>query len=357
MMLVPQRPALKALAAQRWAARARWGFRSACPGVGLGLALGIALGIALGTACAHGAGQGHGVHAEVRPAPLLVGLLPPSHQPVLVAHPHALFQVPATETLWRALVDPERERAFVQRTGVDPRTLTELVAREEGAGYLVLARGPLDAAQVVRAAGARLALPDVSTDTPHVRREGLAGQGRFAYAALGDDTVLVARDLPPQRVAQVIAAWEAAQSAPGAQRLPSVVSAQPAQGLMAELVGAPLVVLAPEPLGLPTNTPLGMLLAEQRALAAVARPSGTRVGLSIDVRGQFPEGAADNFRALGRSLSSTELMRLLGLEPMLHDLDVQSEPGRVVVRGEVEAADVVAGLRALFFTDTRALFE
>jgi hypothetical protein len=341
MVLAPQRPP----------ARARRGLRSVGSWVGLGLAL------TFWQACAHGAGQGQGIHAEARPAPALVSLLPASAEPVLVAHPHALFQAPATDTLWRALVEPERERAFVQRTGVDPRSLSELVAREEGAGYLVLARGPLDAVQVVRAAGARLALPDVSTDAPHVRREGLAGQGRFAYAALGTDTVLVARDLPPQRVAQVIAAWDAAQGAPGAQALPSVVSEEPAKGLMAALADAPLVVLAPEPLGLPTSTPLGMLLAEQRALAAVAQPSGTRVALTVEVRGQFPEGAADNFRALGRSLAGTELMRLLGLEPMLQDLHVRAEPGRVVVRGEVEAAQVVAGLRALFFTDTRALFE
>jgi hypothetical protein len=291
----------------------------------------------------------------VAPAVLvpLSAYLPPSPEPVLVARPVELFREPATHTLFRALVDAAHEQSFSQRTAVDPRTLEELVVREEQTGYLLLARGPFDAASVVQSAGARLAVPDVSTDAPLVRREGLAGRGRWAYAALGAHTVLVAKNVTPQVVGEVIARFQARGQFP----VPSALAEEPARALAARYASAPLVVYAPKPLALQPGTGLALLLAEQRALAAVAEPRGTRIALSVDLRGEFPEGADQNFRTLGRSMASTELMRLLGLDTVLQALEVKQDTGVVQIAGQVEAKGVAQGIRALFFADTRALFE
>jgi hypothetical protein len=272
---------------------------------------------------------------------------------VLVARPRELFREPATHTLFRALVDAAHEQSFVERTAVDPRTLEELVVREEQAGYLLLARGPFDASAVVRGAGARLAVPDVSTDAPLVRREGLAGRGRWAYAALDAHTVLVAKDAAPQVVGDVIARFHARGQVP----VPGALAEDPARALAARYAGAPLAVFVPKALALQPGTGLALLLAEQRALAAVVEPRGTGMALTVDLRGEFPSGADQNFRTLGRSMASTELMRMLGLDTVLQALDVKQDTGAVQIAGYVEAKAVAQGLRSLFFADARALFE
>jgi len=175
--------------------------------------------------------------------------------------------------------------------------------------------------------------------------------------------------VPPQRVAQVLALVDAsvgtassgtaasgAAASGAAGLLPSVLSEEPVRSLAVAYVHAPFALFVPAHLELPAGTPLALLLAEQRALVAVAEPSGSRVALSVELRGEFPPGAAANFRTLGHSMAQSELMRMLGLGPTLAALEVLEGAQSVRLRGAVEAIDVAAGLRALFFADARDLF-
>ena len=290
---------------------------------------------------------GDGARSDRQP---LVELIPEGPRWLIQARPRLLAEQDAARMLWRTLVSEERERAFAERTGVDPLQVDELVAIElPPSGYLLLVRGPFDAGDVVRRAGDRLAVADVRTDQPLVRREGLAGQGRYAYAALAEHTLLVARDAPPQLVAGVLAR-NAAHDKPGA------LDNADASALYAEHAASPLVLFAPRPLALEPGTNVALLFARERALAVSVRPTHTTLATGIDMRGEFPPGAENNFRALARSLSSAQLGRALGLSRVPDNMAIRVDAQGTLVTFAIEASDLVAGLRMLFFDDLKQLF-
>lgn len=300
------------------------------------------------TAC--GGRFGRGTDAERRDQQPLVELIPEGPKWLIQARPRLLAQQEATRTLWRTLVSEERERAFTERTGVDPMQLEELVGIElPPSGYLLVVRGPFDAADVVRRAGERLAVADVRTDQPVVRREGLAGQGRYAYAALAGHTLLVARDAAPQLVARVLARHEARDNA-------GALDNADAQSLYAEHAASPLVLFAPRPLALEPGTNVALLFARERALAVTVRPTHTTLATGIDMRGEFPPGAENNFRALARSLSSAQLGRALGLSRVPDNMAIRVDEQGSYVTFALEASELVAGVRMLFFDDLKQLF-
>jgi len=281
----------------------------------------------------------------------LIDLVPPGPAWVIQARPRMLAEQEAARTLWRSLVTEERERAFAERTGVDPLTVEELVVIElPPSGYMLLVRGPFDAAEVVRRAGERLAMRDVESEEPVLRREGLAGQGRFAYAALAPRSLLVARDAPPQLVAQVLARRLDKQ-------VPRALGTPDAQSLYAEHGADPFVLVAPEKLALEPGTGVALLFARERALAVSVRPTQVVLPVAIDLRGEFPPGAEQNFRALARSLAGAQLGRALGLSQVPERMAVRLDERGAVVTFALEAKALVAGLRMLFFDDMRTLFS
>jgi len=293
---------------------------------------------------------GRGTEAELRDRKPLVDLVPDGPSWLIQARPRQLAEQDAARTLWRTLVSEERERAFAERTGVDPLQVEELVGFElPRSGYLMLLRGPFDAGDVVRRAGERLAVVDVRADQPVVRREGLAGQGRYAYAALAPHTVLVAREAPPQLVALVLARNDR-QDKPGA------LDGLDARALYAEHAASPLVLFAPRPLALEPGTNVALLFARERALAVSVRPTHTSLATGIDLRGEFPPGAENNFRALARSLAGAQLGRALGLSRVPDNMAVRVDEQGTFVTFALEAADLVAGVRMLFFDDLKQLF-
>jgi len=301
------------------------------------------------TACGGRFGRGNdGGPSAGRP---LVELIPEGPSWLIQARPRLLAEQDAARTLWRTLVSEEREHAFTARTGVDPLQVEELVGIElPPSGYLLVLRGPFDAGDVVRRAGERLAVADVRTDRPIVRREGLAGQGRYAYAALSERTLLVARDASPQLVASVLAR-DAAHDTPGA------LDNADAASLYAEHAASPLVLFAPKPLALAPGTNVALLFARERALAVSVRPTHTTLATGIDMRGEFPPGAENNFRALARSLSSAQLGRALGLSRVPDNMAIRVDAQGTFVTFALEVSDLVAGVRMLFFDDLRQLFD
>jgi len=263
--------------------------------------------------------------------------------------PSALFAHEGARLLWSTLVEPEDEQKFVERTGVDPRTLEELVVFEVGkGGYLLLARGPFAAKDVVLRAADRLALRDVETDEPVLRREGLTGSARYAYAALGAHALLVAKNTAPVLVANVLA-HRTDRSLPHAFQTPE------AEALYRTHGGALCALFAPRPLELEPGSGAAILLAEERALAATAHPRPGAFGIEIDLRGEFPSGAEHNFTALARSVAQSPLGEMLGLTDIDQSLDVKSAPTGVRLSFEWSAQRLAHGLRALFLDDLRSL--
>jgi hypothetical protein len=282
----------------------------------------------------------------------LVELVPPGPSWLVQARPNLLAQQDATRMLWRALVTEEREQAFVERTGVDPLAVQELVAFElPPQGYVLLVRGPFDAEDIVARAGERLALEDVATDGPVMRREGLAGQGRYAYAALAEHTFLVAKEAPPSLIASILALREDR----GAHKQPRALDGADSRSLSAEHAANPFVLFAPKPLDLAPGTPVSLLFARERALAVAVRPTHSVLPISIDMRGEFPPGAEHNLRALARSLASAQLGHALGLMRVPETMAIRVDAQGAFVTFALEARDLVAGMRMLFFDELRQL--
>jgi hypothetical protein len=297
-----------------------------------------------------GGAQRGGERGDAQLGPL-IALVPPGPTWLVQARPRALAQQEAALSLWRALVTEEREAAFAERTGVAPREVDELVAFElPSEGYVMLVRGPFAARSVVVRAGARLAVPDVTSDAPLVRREGLTGQARYAYAALSERALLIAKNAPPTLVAEILAR----RSDPKA---PRALEGPDARALLAEHAANPLLLLAPAPLAFDPGTQVSLLFARERALAVTVRPTHTSLGVGIDLRGEFPPGADRNFRALAQSLASAELGRALGLARVPERMAVRVDAQGAFVSFALEARDLLAGMRLLFFDEMRQLFS
>jgi hypothetical protein len=281
--------------------------------------------------------------------PPLPELIPPGPSPLVLVRPRALFEREEAKLLWTTLVAPSDEQEFVQRTGVDPRTLEELVVFEVGkGGYLLLARGPFSAKEVVLRAADRLALRDVEADEPVLRREGLTGNARYSYARLDEHALLVAKNASPALVANVLAHRTD-------RSLPHAFQAPEAQALYRSYAGAPCALLAPLPLDLELGSGVALLLAKEQALAATARPIPGAFRIEIDLRGEFPSGAEHNFRTLALSVAQSPLGQVLGLTDIEQSLVVQSAASGVRLAFDWSAQRLAHGLRTLFLDDLRSL--
>jgi hypothetical protein len=288
---------------------------------------------------------------------LLLPLVPAGSAWVVQARPRALAEQQAALSLWRALVSEEREQAFASRTGVSMLQVEEAVGCElPEQGYLLLARGPFDADLVVERAGERLAVPDVRSEQPVRRREGLAGQGRYAYAALSAHALLVAKNAPPQLIAAVLARRAAILRGDPEPQPAGIADTLDARALLAEHAAEPLLLLAPRPLALEPGTGVALLFARERALAVAVRPTHEALAVAFDARGEFPNGAENNFRALARSLSSTQLGRALGFSRVPETVAIRVDAQGAVVTFALVTRELVAGVRMMFFDDLRTLF-
>lgn len=280
----------------------------------------------------------------------LVTLAPSESTLVVTARPAELVSTEATARIVGALFPAEQLDRFSQRTGVDPRQLTELVVADHPDGRVVLARGPFDAAFAVREAGERMAPVESSVDEPRVRRAGFLGDRRVDVAALDEDAIAWVEGTP-QLAARVLA-----MAGQPARARRHALARESAAALRAEVGDAPIAVFAPHPLGLPLETGVGMLLAREQALAAAARVTeegGLRV--DADLRGEFPPGAHENFRALAQSLADTDLGAALGLRDALPSLRVEADEGRVALSARLDPAVLASGLRTLFIAELREL--
>lgn len=289
--------------------------------------------------------------AREKTAGPLAELLAPGPSPIVIARPRELFKDDVVRLLWTTLVAAEDERAFVERTGVDLRSLDELVVFElPKAGYVLLARGPFSAREVIERSAARLSLLDVNVDEPRVRREGMTGTSRYAYAALDAHALLATKNAPPALVATILARV-------ADPKLPRAFELGDAAEVYRDTRQQNCVLLAPKPLDLGHGGGAALLLAEERALSATARPEPGALRVDVKLRGDFPAGAEENFERLVLSVAQAPLGQLLGLGDVESDLKIVRTEWGVQISFRWPAQRLALGLRAMFVDDLRDLMR
>ncbi|MEZ4337248.1 MAG: hypothetical protein R3B82_11535 [Sandaracinaceae bacterium] len=277
----------------------------------------------------------------------LTSLIPPESRLIVVASPDALLTRPETARVVRAVFSDEHLERFAARTGVDLRALTELVVGVTPEGRVAIARGPIDALMAVREAGERMAPVEAQADEPIVRRVGFLGRGRIDASALDDETILHV-DGPPLLAAEVLDAAEQV----------ATDRHDPWSGCpIGAHAGAPLLLCAPHPLGLPPDSGIGLLLAREEALVASVRPEEDLLRFAADMTGEFPPGVDDNLHAFAESLGESDLGAALGIRDSLPSLRIEAEEGHVRLSAAVDPAVLAAGLRALLVAEIEELIE
>lgn len=273
----------------------------------------------------------------------------------LVVHvtPLTLMGSPAVRRVVHAVTPPEHLERFARRTGIDPAALTEAVVAEYPDGFLALLRGGLDAAGHVRAVASHMTPVEVSSDAPFLRRGGHVGAVWRELVALRPDVLAVAGGGTRLVMAELV---ERAARGHWPSSVHSAFATRDALDLRASWNGTPATLYSLQPLDLPPGFGTSVLLARERALALAVQPAGQdALALSVDLRGEFPEGAGQNFRQLVKSVAASDLGGALGLVEGLDSLRIQSEADRVVLRMQVPAAALARGLTLLFGADVRAV--
>ena len=308
--------------------------------------------LGLGSIAGCGGGRARSAPSSPPPRPIgpLITLAPPGSTLVIIASPTELLAHPPTERVVASLFPAEQLERFAQRSGVDPRALEEIVIADHPDGRVILARGSFDAPFAVREAGERMAPLESSVDEPLVRRVGFLGDRRVDLAALAP-AVVSWTEGAPQLAAQVLAA---VGRAPASRRHP--LGGRLALELRRAAGDAPFALYSLTPLGLPRDTGIGLLLARERALSAWALP-GAEGGLEVQVElhGEFPDGAAENFRMLARSVAETDLGAALGLSEALPTLRIVAEPRRVRASATLDPGVLAVGLRMVLRAEMREL--
>ena len=283
----------------------------------------------------------------------LVDLVPGDVREVLVLRPSELLANQATRPLVDAIAPLAWRRALGDRTGVYAEDVSELVlCRWEDGAWWALVR-VAHAADVVRAATPRMAPVEVATDEPFVRRIGYLADQRFELVALSSQLLLVAQGRPGDVVALL-----------HALRDPRATAASEPRPLLRAETSSWLAL--PQPLSLPPDTPIGLLLSRQTGLRvevasgthrddtpeapnnSEATSRGESLHLSVHLEGEFPTGAEDNFRALLTSLAETDLGRVLGLPDALPTLQIARRQSGIELDADFEATTLSRGVHLLF---------
>jgi hypothetical protein len=302
-----------------------------------------------------GGGAARPERAEPREIGPLAMLVPEGAETIVIARPRTVASAPAS----RRVVDTVAPRDFVEawaiRVGVNPYYLEEAVVAEFETGWLVIARGEIDAALVVRETGARMTGVEVTQDRPFVRRTGWLGNDHRDVVALTPNVVLVS-DGTPAVMAAVLARAEAQLTGRGANVTPAALAAPDAAALYAEHSHSPLLMIAPSHIELPPGFATSVLLAQERALAVDVQPRGEdELRFEIDIRGDFPPGAAENFRQLVESVAMSTLGAPLGLQDALPTLRIAVDEHGVILRMTIRSSMLAMGLRVLFYAEIREL--
>ncbi|AKF08149.1 hypothetical protein [Sandaracinus amylolyticus] len=313
-------------------------------------ALAMMIASACGGSSASSARPAVGAAERVRWGGALVDLVPRDATVVVIARPEEMLREGAARAVLEAIAPDEHLERYRQHTGIDPRRIEELVWAESRAGSLLLVRGPFSAPLAVAEMGHRMLPIESSSEAPFVRRAGHYQGARRDLVALADHVLAVISGSP--ELAEDVLGRARHGEAGGA------LGAEPAASLLMAHRSSPLVVVAPQPLGLPPGSGVALLLARERAMLVAGTPRGERdIGLVAELRGEFPPGADENFRALFASLASSDLGVAIGMPAALETFTVDADAEHVVLRATIPAGTLAAALRVLFEAEITELVE
>ena len=292
--------------------------------------------------------------AEVpEPEPLrfdgsLLSLAPRAARLVVHGSPRTLWASSGFRQVIDPLFPPDRLQAFGDRTGVRIAELREALYADLGEGRFLIACRAESAPDVVRAAGMRMNTIEVSADAPVMRRTGFLGAERRELAAVGDDLLLVGADAS----AEIAAILRGIRT-----ELPEPALTGPDGASLRQAFNAPLVVYAPQPLDLPDDSPIGLILAQERAAAIAVQPLDDALDVRARVIGELPATAEENFRRFLAALSESDLGRILGINQALASLEIQMAPDLADLRSQWPVGQLSRAIRVLFVDELQALLE
>lgn len=278
-------------------------------------------------------------------------LAPEGASSVLVLHPSELLVSTATQRIVGALASDAAFNAFTTRTGIDPRRITEAVFAEYPDGSLILVRGPFDARLAVEETGSRMTTVESALDQPLMRRAGFIGNSRLELVALEPDVLAIGEGLVTEltHLITCVNQRDTTQCA-------TALSVDPVHELWEDHKRSHCVLYLPEHPALPEGYGTSMLLAGVGMMAVIATPLGSdALVLDVDMRGTFPDGAEENFRALLTNIGNTELGLVLGLDVGAERLAIERAPARLELHTSLPVTALINGLRALFVADIREL--
>lgn len=279
----------------------------------------------------------------------LLGLAPATAHYIVHASPRALWESSGFRQIVDPLFPPDRLQSFSDRTGIRIPELREALYVDLGEGRFLIACRAESAPDVVRAAGMRMNTIEVSTDTPVMRRTGFLGTERRDLAAIGDDLLVVGADA----TAELAALLRGIQTS----EMPDAALDGPDGELLRQAFDAPLVVYAPHPLDLPLDSPIGLILAQERAAAIAMRPMDDSLEVRARVIGELPESAEANIRHFLEALSHSDLGRILGINAALASLEIQMTPDRADLQSQWPVGQLSRAIRVLFTEELQALVE
>jgi hypothetical protein len=262
-------------------------------------------------------------------------LIPPGATTIVAVAPAAIFASDALRPVAQELVSAERLDAFRARHGVDLRTLERLVIAEYGpseglteGATIYFARGAFHAEVVVAEIGNRMSPLESEDSRPVMRRAGTYRMQRVELLALGPTTVALT-DGPPALSGRIVATQQAARTRAETGSF-----------------DAPLVLMRHGRPDLPPEG-LGLLLARLEHTTVTFNAVGLALEIDVQLQGEFPPGAEDNFRTLVTSIAQSDLGHALGMQEVARSLVVHASSSEVSMHATADAATIASGLRAL----------
>jgi hypothetical protein len=281
-----------------------------------------------------------------RPLGPLADLLPAGPKLVIVLKPSEIFADEITRQVAESVFDVRARDRFAGRTGIELVEVEEGILAEYEEGTIILARGPWPASDVAKASEVRMNTVELRVDEddgPRIRRTGWIGTERYDFAALDEHVLFVAHGTVPEAVELLDrvdrGSWD--------RREDGAFASAESRELLRENSDAPLAIHSPAPLELGPDTGLGVLLARETALAIRIERSETlsdSLHIAADIRGEFPETAAENFRHLVESMSRNGLGAVLGIGGSIETLRIQVDDDRARISMDVDANALARGL-------------
>lgn len=282
------------------------------------------------------------------PRPALA--IPKGARWLVLAEPRRLLETPALRRVFDVLMPPERLAKWSERYVIDPTTVDAAALAGYPSGELLVAHGEFDAANVVRASTDAMDATETASEEPRPLGIGLIGEGRYLLAGEGDS--LVVGHGAPEGWTALFRYLDGATDDPGSALSDAI------HRDLAATQQAPLVFHMLEPLGLPLETPIGLVLAgEQQVSVTLSSSDPDQLSVWVALSGEFPDTIEDNLRAFIGALAHEPLGEALGLAAAFETLRVQRADGLVTLYAVLPTERVVRGLRTLFAVDLRDLFQ